>query len=167
MTNNVIKQIQGTAYWTKLFKEVPNFNKDGFEWTFDLAVSDDVAKELKALGLGPKIKDNKEYSPYITFKRATVKKAGPKAGEANKPVSVVGPDKAPWDTSIHIGNGSTLNVKFSVNEVTGGPAKKRFIRADVLAVQIWEYVAPPKKEQIEDFAVNSDAAPIKQAVGEW
>lgn len=167
MANMVVKQIQGKAYWAKVFGPgVPNYNKDGFEWTIDVALDKSTADELKSLGLGPKIKDNKEYSPYITFKRATVKKAGPKAGQANEPIRVVSPDgKTLWDANVQIGNGSTVNVKFSLNEVVGGPGKKKFIRADILSMQVWEHKAYEGKADAE-FQAN-DAELPKAVNGDW
>ena len=167
MGNIVVKQIEGKAYWAHLTKPTANFNKDGFEWSVDVAVDEDTVKELKSYGLGPKIKDNKEYSPYITFRRATVKKAGPKAGEKNEPIRMIGPDgKTPWDTNVLIGNGSVIRVKFSVNENVGGPAKKKYTRADALALQVFDlvpYVAPPKQE----FEGNPVAEQPKEANADW
>lgn len=169
MSNMVVKQIQGKAYWAKFKDPVENFNKDGYEHSVDLAIDEATVKELKSLGLGPKIKDNKEYSPYITFRRATVKKSGPKAGQPNEPIRLVGPDgKTEWDRNVLIGNGSTLNVKFSVNEVIGGPAKKKFIRQDILSAQVYEYVPYVSvKGDKAEFEANPEVKELKAVGDSW
>lgn len=165
-----IKQVQGRAYFAKLKTPVPNYNKDGTEWSIEVGLDKDTVKLLKSLGLGKKIKPGNEKHDgldYISFRRASVKKAGPKAGQSNEPIRIVGPDAKPWDSNVLIGNGSVVNVKFAVHEVVGGPKKERFVRADILSLQIWEHVpyTPPARD--DEFEQNQDA-PAKVAVGgEW
>lgn len=152
MTNDVVvKVVTGKAYWPKLGKPVQNYNKDGEEWTIDVSLDADALKQMKGYGLTSKIKNKgDERGDFITFKRATVKRNGPKKGEANAPIRVISPDgKTPWDTNKLIGNGSTVRVKFSLNETFNARTKEKGMRADPLAVQVYEhleYVAPERQE---------------------
>lgn len=171
MSDNVnIKQISGTSFWCQLLGEpVLNYNKDGKEWSIDVGqLSEDTQKILIKLGLGPKIKNKgDDRGAFITFKRNSVKKGGPKAGEANKPIKIVGPDgKTEWDPAIKIGNGSEVRVRFSVNEVVGGPAKKKFIRGDILSMQVWKHVPFVAVERSE-FEANEDAPVVEAGEGNW
>jgi hypothetical protein len=169
MNEAVVKQIQGKAFYAKILGNPgPNYNKDGFEWSLDVSLDKETVKELKALGLGSKIKDANEKHgdlPYITFRRGSVKKAGPKAGEANPPIRTVGEDgKTLWDPNRLIGNGTQVAVKFAVHEVIGGPKKQKFTRADILAIQIRELVPYEKPEQQDFDAVNGSGTP---AAANW
>lgn len=163
------KVITGKAYWFKaLGKPVLNYNKDGFEWVFDTAVDAATLKELKSQGLGPKIKNNEdkgkpdERGDYIQFRRASVKRNGPKKGEANKPIRVIGPDgKTEWDDNVKIGNGSTIRVKYVLNETVNQRTGAKGMRADVLSVQVWEhvkYVAPERQEFEGNPEAQAEAA---------
>lgn len=150
-----IKFIKGLAYYAKVLgKPVPNFNKDGFEWAIDVALDKDTVKELKSYGLGPKIKEANEAHdghPYISFKRVSVKKSGPDAGKENKPIHVVSPDgRTDWPKDALIGNGSEVAVKFTVNEVTS-PQKKKFIRADILSMQVRNHIPYEAPERGPEF----------------
>ena len=163
---NNIKVITGKAYFAKVLgKPVPNYSKDGFEWTVDVALDKDTVKELKSLGLGPKIKEGNEAHDglsYITFRRAAKKKAGPKAGEDNQPIRVVSPDgKTVWDPQSLIGNGSEIAVKFSINE-NKSPTGKKFVRADILSMQVRKHVKYDRPEQ-QDFDAVEGATEGTQA----
>lgn len=145
MSEMIVKQIQGKAFYAKVLKEpFPDYNKTGLEWSVDVTLDKDTLKQVKDFGLTPKVKSANEKHdglPYITFKRASVKKSGPKAGEKNQPIRVVGPDgKTLWDAETKIGNGSVVNVKFALHTVVGGPKKQEFVRADILSMQVWEHV---------------------------
>lgn len=163
----VVKVVTGKAYWPKLNKPVPNYNKDGDEWTVDVALDKAAVKQLKDYGLGSKIKNKgNEQGDFITFKRATVKRSGPKKGEANQPIRVISQDgKTPWDPHKLIGNGSTVKVKFTLNETTNLRTKEKGMRADPLAIQVFEhveYVAPERQE----FEGNPDA-PLPVENPDW
>ena len=171
MSDMVVKQLQGKAFYTKVLgTPVPNYNKDGHEWSLDVGLDKDTVKQLKDWGLVSKIKPGNEKHdglPYITFRRAAVKKSGPKAGEANQPIRVVSPDgKTLWDNEVRIGNGSTVNVKFALHEVVGGPKKQKFVRADILSLQVWEHMPYVPVDDNAEFDMN-DAAVEKVANAEW
>lgn len=168
-TNIVVKQITGKAHWFKVLgAPVPNYSKDGFEWTFDVSLDEATKKELIGYGLASKIKNKgDEKGDYITFKRASVKRSGPKAGEANDPIRVVSPDgKTPWDKSIKVGNGSTIKVKFSINEVVNKRTKERSMRADPLSIQVFEYVPFVEKER-QEFDANPVAQEVPAPAENW
>lgn len=165
------KVITGQAYWFKVLgKPVPNYNKDGFEWVFDVALDANTVKELKAQGLGKKIKNKgDERGDFIQFKRASVKRNGPKKGEANDPIRVIGPDgKTVWDNNVKVGNKSVIRVKYVLNETVDQRTKEKGMRADVLSVQVYQhvvYVAPERQE----FEGNPEAqAAVEAAVNkDW
>lgn len=164
----VIKVITGNAFWTKLSRPVENYNKDGQEWTLDVAIDDKTSKELKGYGLGSKVKNKgDERGDFITFKRSTVKRSGPKKGEDNKPITLVGPDgKTPWPSSTHIGNGSVVKVKFSLNETINPRTKEKGMRADPLAIQVYEHseYTPPERQE---FDGNPEAPLPNEVAADW
>lgn len=166
-SETVVKVVTGKAYWPKLGKPVPNYNKDGFEWAVDVSLDKTGLKQLKDYGLTSKIKNKgDDRGDFITFKRATVKKSGPDKGKDNNPIRVISPDgKTPWDMSKLIGNGSTVRVKFTLNETTNLRTKEKGMRADPLAIQVFEhleYTAPERQE----FEGNPDA-PLPAENPEW
>lgn len=167
--DNVIKQIRGKAFYAKILgSPVPNFNRDGYEWLVDVSLDKKSEALMKSLGLGPKVKaanEKHDNLPYITFRRNATKKM---TGEKNNPIRVVGPDgKTEWDRSTLIGNGSVVNVKFAVHEVTGGPQKKTFIRADILSMQVFEHIPYVAPERAPEYEANPEAdIPQDKAVGE-
>lgn len=168
MNNNMtVRQIQGLAYFAKLSKPVQNYQRDGEEWSIDVALTPDTVKELKALGLDSKIRPQNEKHdnlPYITFRRATVKRAGPNAGQENSPIRVVSPDgKTPWDTSVLIGNGSVVNVKFAVHSNPAPKGKGVNTRADILSIQVWQH-KPFVPGERSEFDANSEA--LQQAAND-
>jgi hypothetical protein len=80
-------------------------------------------------GLKDKIKD-KGNGPFISFKRKELKADG----SPNQPIRIVDHKGEKWD-GRKIGNGSTVNVNFAVNEY--GKNKKS---ANILSLQVWEHV---------------------------
>lgn len=166
--DTVVKVLTGQAHWAKLGQPVPNYNKDGNEWTIDVAIDEATVRELKAQGLSSKIKNKgDDRGDFITFKRADVKKSGDKKGQKNEPIRVISPDgKTPWDTSVKIGNGSVVKVKYTLNETVNLRTKEKGMRADPLAIQVFkhlEYVQPERQE----FEGNPDAPLPVEAAGEW
>lgn len=123
--------VKGIGQWVKVTKPVPTYDKTKTEWTLDLLVDSDTKKYLAGLGLGSKIKINKNGEDYIKFSKKTTKADG----EPAKAVEVVGRDGKPWAGGL-IGNGSVLNIKFQVGENQMGG--KRINHFDV---QVWEHVA--------------------------
>ena len=137
--------IQGIAKWAKVVGEPAWGYENKFkEWSIDVYVDADTVKKLKAEGLGPKLKD-KGNGEYITFKRKELKVDG----SPNQPIRIVDHRGQPWDDR-KIGNGSTVNVNFLINEYK--PGQKN---ANIISLQVWDYVSFggnefPSKEIAED-----------------
>jgi len=135
--------IQGKAKWAKIIGEPSWGYENKFkEWSIDVYVDENTVKKLKDEGLGPKLKD-KGNGVYITFKRKELKADG----TPNQPIRVVDHRGQPWDNR-KIGNGSTVNVNFAVNEYK--PGQKN---ANILSLQVWDLVPFEKGE----FPVKDDS----------
>lgn len=153
--------IQGKARYAKIVdKPVEGFDpgEKNKIWVFDLVIDD--ATEQKLLGEGAPATqfrtDEKTGERFITFKR----KAYKADGEPAKPIKIKDNEAREWNEAYEdrpanqlIGNGSTLNVLYNINEWTFG--KKKGFRADPLAVQVWEHV---KYEGGEAFPVAGNVA---------
>lgn len=88
--------------WAKLIAPDTAFGKN--EWSIDLVLSEEQAKEFGDLGFNVREKDGDKL---LRLK----KKAVTAAGAINKPPQVVGPDAMPFTEEI--GNGSICNINFS------------------------------------------------------
>lgn len=133
--------LQGTAYWAKVVGE-PTHNKfeNAKEWTFDVAISDETVKKLKAEGAGayiksPKSKEDHGGRPYLRFKRREINRDGTKA----KPFKIVDHSGNDWDNSL-IGNGSLINVKFNLQQVSMG-VNKGAMKPSCLSIQVVKHEA--------------------------
>lgn len=118
----------GKTYWTKVLGDpVPNYNRDGNEWTFDFTPNEEGERLFKELGIEDKMKNKgDERGDFIQF-RQREKQAN---GKANFPITVVDARNRPWDPKIvdgkvtnPIGNGSTVEVKFKVVDYGKGKPK--------------------------------------------
>lgn len=138
--------IRGTAKWAKILGE-PHWGYENKhkEWSIDVYVDDETVHRLEVEGLKDKIKD-KGNGQYITFKRREFKADG----TPNKPIRVVDHHGEDWDQSKKIGNGSTVNVNFAVNEY--GKNQKS---ANILSLQVWDLVSynefPTKEDNEGDW----------------
>jgi hypothetical protein len=142
--------IQGKAKWAKITgKPHPGYENKFNEWSIDVYVDDATVERLKAEGLGDKIKD-KGNGEYITFKRKELKKDG----TPNQPIRVVDHRGEAWGNQ-KIGNGSTVNVNFAINEF-----KPKQFNANILSLQVWDLVAYEGGE----FPVREDGAQVE---GDW
>lgn len=104
--------ITGIGNWMKVLGDpVPNYGRDGNEWTFDFTPDKEGLALLKELKIDDKLKKKgDERGTFITFKQ----KETQANGKANFPITVVDARNRPWDPSVKIGNGSTVEVKFKV-----------------------------------------------------
>lgn len=84
---------------------------------------------LKAEGLGDKIKD-KGNGSFVSFKRKELKQDG----SPNQPIRVVDHHGEAW-SGQKIGNGSTVNVNFAINEF-----KPKQFAANILSLQVWDHI---------------------------
>lgn len=131
--------LQGTAYWAKVLgKPQDGYTKGEREWSIDIGVDDKAADKYLSEGGSDfylKTKDNHPANGrYIPFKRKEIKQDGTPA----KPIEVVDNKGNPWDPSVKIGNGSVVNFKFALNEITSGKEKR--LKPSLIALQVWELV---------------------------
>lgn len=115
-------------------KPVPGYDEDQLEWTFDLVLDTKGVKELLASGAGKQyVRQHKVTGEdYVRFTRKALKKDG----TPGKPIQVVDAQGKPWGSDL-IGNGSVLNVAYTLNEV--GKGKDLRLKPSVLAVQVWDH----------------------------
>lgn len=126
--------VTGHIRWAKVFLLVPNYNKDGLEWTFDFVPSEEAEKTFKDL----KIDDKLKTKDGVTFMRFTQKEERAD-GTKNFPITVVDARNRPWDPKIvdgkvtnPIGNDSLVEVKFKV--VDYGKGKPTGVYAQAIRV---------------------------------
>lgn len=144
--------VSGKARYAKILGAAPpGFDNGPEEWTFDLVLDEDGEKQFLKSGASDfYVKTNKDTGErYLKFSRKLVKRDG---GEG-KPFSVVGPDGQEWDQKKLIGNGSTLNVKFSLNEITHKGAKR--LKPSALAIQIWDHIPYESRAEFPTKAVEA------------
>lgn len=124
--------IQGKAMWCKIVgAPVPGYQNGPPEWTFDLVIDKDTQKKLLKIGVAPQyLKDNADGETFVRFTR----KATKRDGSEGKPIKIVDHKNQDWGTDL-IGNGSILNVSFTLNPVGAGTAAR--LKPSVLAVQVW------------------------------
>lgn len=143
--------IRGLTKWAKVTGEPAwGYENAHKEWSIDVYVDEETQHRLKLEGLKAKLKD-KGNGVYITFKRRELKKDG----SANQPIRVVDHHGEPWNPKVKIGNGSTVNVNFAINEYGKGEKS-----ANILSMQVWDLVPFEGSE----FPTREDGAKTE---GDW
>lgn len=141
--------IRGKTSFAKILGDpVPNYEKTGKEWKMDLKIDKSVEKEMKAAGLGDRVKRKDGYlggEPFMTFKQKELKADGTPA-QAPTVQDIKG---NPWDQNKLIGNDSTVDVKFIKMDHGAGKKAGVYIRA-VRVLDLNEY------NRQEFDAVNED-----------
>lgn len=100
----------GKIHWAKVLGDpVPNFNRDGYEWTFEFTPNDEALGLFKELKITNKMKE-KEGRTFLKF----TQKQKQANGKENFPITVVDARNQPWDPNVKIGNDSLVEVKFKV-----------------------------------------------------
>lgn len=121
--------------WCKLLGAPrPNYAQDGFEWTVDVVLDDAQVKELQSMNIGDYIKE-KDGVTFIKMRRNAEKYGGGN----NDPIPVLDRYGDPWDESVNIGNGSTADIQFLMNEMSRGKNKGK-AKPVLLKVKINELV---------------------------
>lgn len=150
--------IRGKAYWAKIVgKPQKAYNPGEFEWSIDVSVDEATRKQLISEGLGDKVKNKgDDRGDFIQFKRNAFKK-DPATGlrtEPSKPIRIVDHHGNEWGNQL-IGNGSTVNVKYAINEfpIPGG---KKGRKQSVLAIQVWDLVKYERTGGDEDFPISKE-----------
>lgn len=127
--------ISGIGMWCKIIGAPrPGYDEDSLEWTFDLALNEINRNKLLELGVAPQyIKTKEGMGEYIRFTRKAVKADG----DEGKPFNIVNHKGEPWGNDL-IGNGSELNVKITIKEISQGKNKR--LKPQALAIQVWKHV---------------------------
>lgn len=143
--------IRGEASYAKILgKAPPGYDNGPAQWVLDLVLDDNSVKDyLETGGSDFYIKSQKDTGkPYLRFVRNALRKDGTEA----KPIIVYDSDGKEWDQHDLIGNGSILNVKFTLNEIEH--KKQKRLKPQVLAVQVWDHKKYVGKS---DFPVKGPA----------
>ncbi len=123
--------------WSKLATPENKFGSEETQWAIDLILSDDESRKWVRAGLATKERfmdvDGVEV-PVIKLKKDTHWK---KSGEAKTPVKVVDAYGQEVDARL-IGNGSIVNVQYSVREWEFQGRKGK--TPELVAVQVIELV---------------------------
>jgi hypothetical protein len=110
---------------------VPNYNRDGHEWTFDFTPDADAVAELRRLKVDHKLKNKgDERENFLTLKQRAIGADG----KPYRPITVVDGHNRLWDPEVKIGNGSTVEVKLDV--VDYGKAKAAIARYGLYPIAI-------------------------------
>lgn len=126
--------LNGKAYFAKVLGTAPPGYNDGPpEWSVEVVPDEAGLKRLNEQGATFYIRD-KANGPTVQFRRKAIKRDG----EPAKPIEVVDHNNKPWDHSKLIGNGSTVNICYTLNEVKDGKGKR--LKPSILSLQVWDYI---------------------------
>lgn len=131
MANNNVRTavIRGKTSFAKILgAPVLNYSKDGKEWKLDLVIDKNSVKEVKALGIGDRVKSKDDYldgQSYLTFKQSELKRDG----TPNFPIKVEDIAGRPWPQDKLLGNGTDVDVKFVVMDHGVGKKHGVYIRS--------------------------------------
>lgn len=149
--------VRGQASWCKIIGAAPpGYDNGPAEWSFDLILDEEGKKTFLASGADKFYVKNRDGKDFVRFVRKAVKQDG----EAAQPIRVVDHRGQPWDGKTLIGNGSTLNVNFTLNEVKSKGVKR--LKPSVLSVQVWDL---KKYQGKSEFPVKDEPAAAVEA--EW
>lgn len=131
--------LQGKIYWAKVLGTPQDgYTKGEREWSCDIEPTEAGIEKYLAEGGSDFYLKQKDNHPaegrFIPFKRKELRKDKTPA----KPIHVVDRAGLPWDRNVKIGNGSVVNFKFALNEVTVGPVTR--LKPSLISLQVWELV---------------------------
>lgn len=112
---NIIMKDVGLNWCKLLGSPVPNYNKDGFEWTVDVVLTEEHLSLFKKAGVSKSyIKETDDGESYFKY----VRKADER-DDGSKPnrVPIVDAYGDPWNQETLIGNGSKADIKVLFNEM--------------------------------------------------
>jgi len=154
----------GKIFWAKVLGDpVPNFNRDGLEWTFDFEPDAEALALFRELKIDNKMKE-KDGRNILRF----TQKQKQANGKENFPIVVVDARNRPWDPDVKIGNGSLVEVKFKV--VDYGKGKPTGIYPQ--AIRILEHLPyvrqefaplPEDNPYVQNFAEPAEEAAEEEA----
>ena len=143
----------GKMYYCKVLGDgAKNYEGDGMEWSFDLAVEGDTLAEMEKEGVKAKPKNKGDgRGDFYQFRKATVNADGKPA----KPIEVVDKAGKPWDPKVAIGNESVVDVKYLLKEYEY--KGKKGIKRNILAIRVKDHV-PYEAGEREDFKFDDEWA---------
>ncbi len=153
-----------TVYWAKVLGEpVPKFNpEDGREWAIDLCFTPEQVAQLKKEGMTTSfyIKDKEdERGQFFTYRRNELRKDG----EKSKPLGIVSIDGEPWPKDKPLGNGTVVDIRYALNEVTARP--KNRMKLSLIEMMVREH-KPYESAAKETFEFDKTKKP-KVAEETW
>lgn len=154
--------IHGTANWAKILGEpVPNYGGDNREWTIDVTPDAAGVKILTDLGVEQRIKDKGDDRGKFIQLRQREKRLD---GSLNRAPAVVDEDGRPWPQDKLIGNGSTVDVKFTFRDY--GPGKQPGIYPEAIRIREYKEYIPQHFAPIEgEEAPKANEKPIAKIEG--
>lgn len=164
--DNQVSTIRGKASFAKVLGDPTlNYSKDGKEWKFDIVIDNDTVKEIKALGIGDRVKTKDNYvdgRPHLTFKQPEFRRDG----TPNKPIDVKDILQQPWPQDKLIGNESDIEVKFVVRDYGVGKKKGAYVRS-IRVLKLVPYAGADEFEDItEDDPFYEEALKAAKAAEE-
>jgi len=153
--------IESTIWWAKVLKAVPNYNKDGEEFTVDVTVTPAIREQLREAGIEHKIQPavNSRGRAHVSegeYINITIPTMGGKT--ALRPPQVKDRFGNDWPKDALIGNGSTAEIMFEVRSgvLRNGDA---WAKPSLRAVKILDHVPVEPKE---DFTYDVAPADVTQ-----
>jgi len=165
LASKAVVFIAGKLSWAKVLGEpVPNYSKDGREWTFELEPDEKGLKTLLGHGLADRVKgkgynigtkgQHAERQPFLQFKRPEFGKDG----SANDHIRIYDADDQKWDSETLIGNGSGSDVKLDIRDY--GVGKKKGVYP--VAIRVTDHI-PYESSEFGGMASDDDT-PKKKTV---
>lgn len=152
----------GNILWAKVLGDpVPNYNRDGYEWTFDFVPNDEALRAFRELKIDNKMKE-KEGVKFFRF----TQKARQANGKENFPITVVDARNQPWDPDVKIGNDSLVEVKFKVVDYGKGKPTGVYPQA-IRVLEHKPYVRqefaplPEDSEYVQNFTERDFSEPVE------
>jgi hypothetical protein len=160
MSSKTVEFMSGKIYWAKITgNPVPNYSKDGLEWTFEFEPDEKGVAILKKHKLVERLKNkedakNPDKGKFLVLKQKQLRMDGTE----NDPIRIYDADDKEWNRSQLIGNGSLVDVKLDIRDY--GPGKKHGIYP--AAVRVTDLVA---YESSEFGAMDGDDKPKPKGAG--
>lgn len=142
----------GKIYWAKVVgKPFNKYQSDEKEWSFDLSVDKKTMKQLISEGVPKESFKNKgnEQGDFLKFARNAVNRDSAPA----QPFRIVDAQGNDWGNEL-IGNGSTVNIKYVLNEKTY--KGKNYLKPACLAIQVWDHVKYQPKSPFPSKGVSTE-----------
>ena len=151
--------ISGVLNWVKVLDEpVPNYNKDGREWTFEIEPDEKGIELLKKHKIADRLKgkgfkigergQHAERNPFLQLKKSEFTRDGNK----NTLIRVYDGDDNEWDRAVKIGNGSKGDVKLDIRDY--GVGKKSGVYP--AAIRVTDHIPYEDKKGPEFGPLNSE-----------